>query len=69
MSEWIFTFGFLHVHPETGERLWNKYIRIVASDSEAARAEMFRRFGDEWAFQYDSEDAAGVTKYRLKEIQ
>ena len=45
---WVFTFGMGHEHR-------GHYVRIYGTFSEA-RAEMTRRFGSEWAFQY-SEDA------------
>lgn len=45
---WVFTFGMGHEHR-------GHYVRIHGTFSEA-RAEMVRRFGSEWAFQY-SEDA------------
>ena len=69
MGEWIFTFGFGHVHPSTGERLANKFMRIRADDWQSARDEMLRRFGRKWAFQYPSEDDAGVAKYNLTEVR
>ena len=69
MEEWIFTFGFGHTHPKTGESLANTFVRIAAADSEAAREEMYRRFGQKWSFQYDSEQKAGVEKYGLRELR
>lgn len=68
MPEWIFTFGFHHVHPETGERLRNNFVRIKASDYEAARQQMVARFGQKWSHQYASETAAGVQQYGLTEL-
>ena len=38
--EWIFTFGFSHVDPETGERLANHFIRISAETAQEARQKM-----------------------------
>jgi len=66
--EWIFTFGFGHVHPLTGESLANRFVRIRAVNAEEARHEMVRRWGLKWAFQYDSEDKAGVARWNLKEV-
>lgn len=68
MPEWIFTFGFGHVHPYTGEKLGNSFVRIKAETANAARDEMFRLFGSKWAFQYDSEELAGVQKWNLHEV-
>lgn len=67
--EWIFTFGFGHVHPVSGEPLANCFVRIRAESSDAARDKMEARFGLKWSIQYDSEEAAGVTRYRLREIE
>ncbi len=44
---WIFTFGQSH-------RFAGKYVKIFGT-YESARAEMFERFGEEWAFQYSEE--------------
>lgn len=41
-----FTFGFSHP-------LANQYVVIEAADWEAARLEMFGRYGRNWGFQYD----------------
>lgn len=61
--DWIFTFGFDHF-AEDGTTLRNRFVRIHGTYDEA-RAEMFRLFGRKWAFQYASEDEAGVVKYGL----
>lgn len=50
-EQWLFTFGFGHVHPETGESLANRCVRFDGSYQQA-RAEMVKRFGIKWAFQY-----------------
>lgn len=68
MSEYIFTFGFAHEHPDTGEPLRNCYVVIRANTSEEAREQMFARFGRKWSMQYRSREAAGVEKYHLREI-
>lgn len=68
MPEWIFTFGFHHVHPETGERLRNRFVRIQAPDSETARGQMVARFGLKWSHQYSTEGQAGVQEYGLTEL-
>lgn len=44
---WIFTFGNEH-------RFAGKYVKIFGT-YESARAEMFKHFGDRWAFQYSEE--------------
>lgn len=44
---WIFTFGNDH-------EFAGNYVKIFGTYEEA-RAEMFSRFGDKWAFQYSEE--------------
>ena len=51
---WVFTFGYGHVHPETGAPLGDHAIRFAGSYEEARR-QMVERFGLKWAFQYRSE--------------
>ena len=60
-NEWIFTFGVGSPHGQ-------EFVRITGSWDDA-REEMVRRFGTAWAFQYPSEEAAGVKRYRLTEIK
>lgn len=61
MKKFYFTFGFGHEHE-------NGY-HVIESDCKSnARAEMFRRFGDKWSFQYDSSEAAGVERFNLHEV-
>lgn len=67
-ERWIFTFGFGHTHPITGESLAKCYVVIHGTNYEA-RDEMVRRFGYKWAFQYPSEEKAGVEKWSLREIE
>ena len=44
-KQWyIFTFGYGHEHQ-------NKYVKIYGDFFEA-RAKMFAKYGDKWAFQY-----------------
>ena len=69
MKTWLFTFGFGHTHPVTGAPLANMFVRIAASDSEAAREEMVRRYGRRWAFQYENEERAGVRRFGLRELR
>ena len=55
----IFTFGYNH--PER-----NKYVIIYGSSKEECREKMFKRFGQKWSRQYDSEKEAGVKEFNLK---
>ena len=68
MSEFIFTFGFSHTDPVTGESRSRKFARIEADDYESARQKMNATFGRQWAFEYESEDEAGVQKWGLTEV-
>lgn len=61
-TKWYFTFGFGQGHD-------NCYTVIKAKDYGSAREEMFWRWGQKWAFQYDSAEAAGVEEFALKEIR
>ena len=65
-QDWIFTFGVGHESPGHG-RLGHRFVRIHGTWNEARR-EMVRRHGQTWAFQYPSEEAAGVKKWQLIEL-
>lgn len=69
MKEHIFTFGFGHVHPDTGRSLANHYIVIWAESAQEARTKMYERFGQKWAFEYPSREAAGVERFGLIELK
>ena len=64
----IFTFGFGHKHPETGQSLGRMYVIIKGATGEHCRAEMMNRFGRKWAFEYRTPEDAGVERYDLKEL-
>ena len=51
---WLFSFGYGHTHPDTGESLSDKAVRFGGTYEEA-RAKMVERFGVKWAFQYAAE--------------
>jgi hypothetical protein len=57
-EQWLFTFGFGHVHPTTGESLANRCVRFKGTYAQA-RGEMVRRFGIKWAFQYACDETLG----------
>lgn len=66
---YIFTFGFRHTHPRTGESLAQCFIRSPDGlDDYLARLWMIHFFGRKWAFQYSTEDEAGVAQYGLREV-
>ena len=50
-QNWFFTFGQGHVHPASGKRMNNSWVRIYGTHDEA-RAMMFSRYADKWAMQY-----------------
>jgi len=68
LSEFIFTFGFGHTDPTTGESRAKKFARIQADDYEQARIQMNDTYGRQWAFEYESEEEAGVQRHGLTEV-
>lgn len=67
-STWIFTFGYDHKHPVTGDSLEDSYVKVHAETWMQARERMCASFGNRWAFQYSNEDTAKVKQYNLREI-
>lgn len=65
VRDWIFTFGF--DHEEGGQPLKDRYVCIRGTYDDA-RAAMVRGFGRKWAFQYGSEEEAGVERYGLTKL-
>lgn len=60
-QDWYFTFGSDH-------KYHNRYVKINGT-FVGAREEMFRRYKNKWAFQYDSIKAATIIeKYKLSAI-
>jgi len=57
----IFTFGPGHL----GGTGFYHYVVVHGRDRSHCRELMLQTFGDKWAFQYDSEERAGVEKYGL----
>lgn len=64
----VYTFGFGHKHPVTGESLANMYTVVSGESGEHCRAEMLNRFGRDWAFEYTTAEAAGVERFKLREL-
>lgn len=60
-EEWIFTFCQDSPHR-------NAYVAIKGTYTKA-RKEMFERFGDKWAFQYENKKQAGVDIFNLYELK
>lgn len=62
-----FTFGSGHA-----EKLgipWKSFVRITAESDDACRNEMFKRYGNQWAFSYSEEQIAEqVRKFGLVEV-
>jgi len=67
LPEWYFTFGHGQYHPD-GRHLLGWYVRIPASDAQAARAEMVRLFGDRWSCQYTADAAAEFLTFGEREL-
>ena len=61
LVKFYFTFGFGQGHDSC-------YTIIEAEDSNKAREEMNRKWGNRWGFQYESKEAAGVERFNLREI-
>jgi len=66
-NKYYFTFGFGQPHE-------NGFYIIRATDYGSARSEMFRLFGDKWAFQYSETEwfKGGISqqeKYGLHEVK
>lgn len=66
-EHWYFTFGFDHTHPVTGESLAGWFV-VIEGDVNSSRELMVKHFGLQWAMQYPTAEAAGVVKYRLKQL-
>jgi hypothetical protein len=62
---YIFTFGYDHMHPVTGEPLRNRYLAVTAASGNHARALVLNHFDNNWSFQYNSAKAAGVDRFLL----
>jgi len=62
----VFTFGTDHV-TDTGMSLFG-YYTVIDGDYEQARKQMFEARGPKWAFQYETEEEAGVERFNLEFI-
>lgn len=62
VRSWIFTFGMGQEHD--GLPMRYRFVRITGTFDEA-RARMVERFGKKWAFQYATEEDAGVERWHL----
>lgn len=61
---WVFTFGYGHVHRETGDKLANYFVEIGGSHDEA-REVMVRHFGTRWCGQYANRGEAQTERHEL----
>jgi hypothetical protein len=69
MKKFYFTFGMCHVDSK-GNSLAGCYTTIKAKDYFEARKIMNSSpLGNQWAFQYNTADEAGVRKFNLQFIQ
>lgn len=55
-NHWYFTFG-------CGQKNAGKYV-VLYGTCQSTRDKMFELFGDKWAFQYKTAEAAGVEKWK-----
>ena len=67
MNEYYFTFGEKHTDKK-GKVLRGCFTTIKAASAEEARAVMFNRHGNQFAFQYENAYQAGVEKFHLEYI-
>ena len=65
LKKYYFTFCLGDSHQHSG----GCYTIIEAKDYGEAREIMVKRFGMDWAFQYDSEEKAGIKKFNLRLIK
>jgi hypothetical protein len=68
-QDWIFTFGYEHRHPVTGESLDGCFVRVPAQTYMQARERMHASFGNKWSHQYENESSVGVARYELREVE
>ena len=69
VGDWIFTFGPVHVHPETGASLRDHYVRFRETTWGEARKRMLAMFGNKWSHQSPGEKAAEYERdYGTKEL-
>jgi hypothetical protein len=59
--DWYFTFGL-------GTANAKCYV-VIHDTWSSARREMVRRYGEKWAFQYPSAEAAGVERWGLRPLE
>ncbi len=48
--------------------LGSNFVRLKVETIAEAREKMIEQYGELWAFFYQSEDAAGVDRWHLKEV-
>jgi len=58
----IFTFGY-------GQQHKGRYVVIEGKTKEDCRAEMIRRFGMNWAFQYNDYRIEAIKRAGLRELK
>lgn len=64
----VITFGRDHRNPVTGESMGGKYIKVPL-DVEKARAWVFARIGNAWAFDYGPvKGMQAVRRYSIQEV-
>lgn len=67
MVKRVFTFG-QGQEVEYYGLVRDHYVEIEGETIEHCRATMLNHFGNNWSFDYDSPEAAGLTRFNLKEL-
>lgn len=62
----VFTFGYGHTEPVTGEPLAETYALVLADTAERCRQIMNDRYNRQWSQEYLSLDEASVGKWSPK---
>lgn len=62
MKIFYFTFGYKHIHPETGRRLRDGWYQVKAKDSVEAREKIVSIFGQAWSMQYEEKQFGEETR-------
>jgi len=60
-NHWYFTFG-------CGQEHAGKYV-VLFGTCQSTRDEMWKLFGEKWAFQYKTAEEAGVEKWSYKKLE
>jgi len=69
VNDWCFSFGYGHVHPDTGEPLASRFVCFPGTTWRRARVMMWERFRRKWSSQYRrAECDAHAARYGWTEL-